>query len=434
MSLPDQAFPIVIDNMKPEELLDAGDDAKLGSDDEDGCLEGMNDTPKPVVTDAKDPGLSEEKMVFDNTGKGACPTDITSIQLQAEDYGGSIALPHYGFKKPSADYFNSNLMSYNFVMADITNGKNHVFFYDERHQGKGADALCSLRMRYHLNKTCVNRALGVKKSLSMSLLDNCVGQNKSQIVMKFFCMLSLLFYDTVALLFFLPGHSHMIADRVVAYCKYAIKGLNLYTLSQIVDESNRIRNVNAEWLRPNDWDRPFRIEWATVLNKYFKNLPSGYTANYFFEFSGGCVTYRKLGTTPSDEATTVRLDKPVAGLRKKLLLDLFGTSCLEKLLMADLTLPVAPGRALTKAKLISLSKKYFSIPDVFLKHYPKVPNSIKKQAVITDSKKKSKRQAEPGSADSVLKKRRVGRPKKEVEIGTGFQSITRFFRVNDKNL
>ena len=98
--------------MKPEELLDAGDDAKLDLDDADGCLDGLKDTPKPVVTDAKDPGLSEEKMVFNITGNGACHTDTTSIQLQAEDYGGSIALPHYGFKKPSADYFNSNLMSY----------------------------------------------------------------------------------------------------------------------------------------------------------------------------------------------------------------------------------------------------------------------------------------------------------------------------------
>ena len=69
------------------------------------------------------------------------------VQLQAEDYGGGIALPHYGYRRPSVDYFNSNLMTYNFVIADITTGQNNVFFYDERGQGKGADALCSLRLR-----------------------------------------------------------------------------------------------------------------------------------------------------------------------------------------------------------------------------------------------------------------------------------------------
>ena len=82
--------------------------------------------------------------------------------------------------------------------------------------------------------------------LSMSLLDNCVGQNKSQVVMKFFCLLSILFYKTVALMYFLPGHSHMIPDRVVAHCKHAIKGLNLYTLGEITDQCNRIKDITAE--------------------------------------------------------------------------------------------------------------------------------------------------------------------------------------------
>ena len=115
------------------------------------------------------------------------------MQLQAEDFGGGIALPHYGFRKPSADYFNSNLILNMFVMADITAEKNNVYFYDERGQGKGADALCSLRMRYHLKRYANFRANGVEPLLSMSLLDNCVGQNKSQVVMKFMCLLSILF-------------------------------------------------------------------------------------------------------------------------------------------------------------------------------------------------------------------------------------------------
>ena len=77
---------------------------------------------------------------------------FSTVHIQAEDYGGGIALPHFGFRRPSVDYYNSNLMSYNFVVADITGGVNNVFFYDERHKGKGANALCSLLIRYHLRK------------------------------------------------------------------------------------------------------------------------------------------------------------------------------------------------------------------------------------------------------------------------------------------
>ena len=81
--------------------------------------------------------------------------------------------------------------------------------------------------------------------LCMSLLDNCVGQNKSNVVMKFMALLSIFFYETVALMYFLPDHTHMLPDRVVANCKTAIKGLNLYHLGQITDHCNKVKGVNA---------------------------------------------------------------------------------------------------------------------------------------------------------------------------------------------
>ncbi|ETN02921.1 hypothetical protein PPTG_15871 [Phytophthora nicotianae INRA-310] len=30
------------------------------------------------------------------------------VQIQAEGYGGSLSMPHYGHTRPSVDYFNSN--------------------------------------------------------------------------------------------------------------------------------------------------------------------------------------------------------------------------------------------------------------------------------------------------------------------------------------
>jgi hypothetical protein len=54
------------------------------------------------------------------------------IQIQIEDFDGSFAMPHYGHSRPSADYFNSNLMVWNFVVVDLTSNNSNVFFYDER--------------------------------------------------------------------------------------------------------------------------------------------------------------------------------------------------------------------------------------------------------------------------------------------------------------
>ncbi|EEY62650.1 uncharacterized protein PITG_14428 [Phytophthora infestans T30-4] len=90
--------------------------------------------------------------------------------------------------------FTSNLILQNFVVADISNGVNNVYFYDERAQGKDANALCSLRLNYHLS--IISRAKHnevAPPEVSFSILDNCVGQNKSKAVLMFFSFLSVIF-------------------------------------------------------------------------------------------------------------------------------------------------------------------------------------------------------------------------------------------------
>jgi hypothetical protein len=44
------------------------------------------------------------------------------------------------------------MMVSNFVITDFINDSADVLFYDERTQGKDADALCSLWFKYHSNK------------------------------------------------------------------------------------------------------------------------------------------------------------------------------------------------------------------------------------------------------------------------------------------
>ena len=273
--LPEDALPCALSFNHSENVIvkEDSDESAFIDDTVSNLLNELPNQPaeESEVSEVKEPDNKEVEELKD-----------TLVMLQAEDYGGGITLPQYGFRQPSADYFNSNLMTYNFVIADVTSGENNVFLYDERHQGKGGDALCSLRLRYHLRKWKMYSARKCAPKLCMILLDNCVGQNKSQVVIKFMCMLSILFYETVALMFFLPGHTHMVADRVVANCKNSIKSRNLFTLGQIAQEFDSLRGIKADWLIPDDFDMPFRTEWESALGKYFLDLPSGYTANLFF--------------------------------------------------------------------------------------------------------------------------------------------------------
>ena len=198
--------------------------------------------------------------------------------------------------------------------------------------------------------------------------------------MKFFAMLSVLLYDKVVLLYLLPGHSHMKPDRVVAWVKGAIKGLNLYTPQQIVEKCNTVNSIEAEFLDHNSPNRPFFVGWEAVLNKYFRNMPAGFTSFYFFEMDRGTVTYRHTGDSPDAEASVhslLRADYNV--VKKALLQELFGVSLVSELSAASinsLKLPRHKGNTLTKKKVKSLSKKYFSIPPQYLPYYPTVDSGV----------------------------------------------------------
>jgi hypothetical protein len=73
------------------------------------------------------------------------------------------------------------------------------------------------------------------------IMDNCVGQNKSQGVFMFMALLSLNFYKKVVLHFLVSGHSQMCPDRVVSHAKRSIGVANIFEPSGLVDKINTVR-------------------------------------------------------------------------------------------------------------------------------------------------------------------------------------------------
>ena len=128
--LDDECFPVVIEDVNIGNLKKSISHDEKKQDVLDLSAELLKctlSTPETILEDSNLPRIVEHEA-----------ENLTPelVLLQAEDYGGGIALPHYGYRRPSVDYFNSNLMSYNFVIADISSGENNVFFYDERDKAK----------------------------------------------------------------------------------------------------------------------------------------------------------------------------------------------------------------------------------------------------------------------------------------------------------
>lgn len=100
--------------------------------------------------------------------------------------------------------------------------------------------------------------------------------------MKFFAILSICFYDTVAALYLIPGHSHMFADRATAHAKGALKMKSVFHPKKLVQLANQVKNINALFLDHNVRRPPFFVGWAELLNKHFRNLPAGFTSDFLF--------------------------------------------------------------------------------------------------------------------------------------------------------
>ena len=356
--------------------------------------------------------------------------------LVAEDYGQGIPFPFFGFRRPQSDYFHCNLMNNVFVLADMSRKKSNVFLYDERCMGKDKDALCSLRLKFHLESIQERRKAGRNPpTCFISVRDNCVGQNKSNVTMMFDCWLSLCFYERVLVLYLIPGHSHMMADRVVAWVKGAIQHKDLFVPSELVNAINEVKGITADFLSHSDPERECWKEWGKFLGKYLKKMPAGFTHNYVFEFHQGTVTMKHLFT--DTEGAVVKLCTHPSAVSKAMWSELFGTTSRD-VTTRNVKLPRHPNIQLQSSKIRSISKKFDMIPEEHLSHYPQRNNldedeedcSSDNESTVPKTPKPngSKRKKKTTMKAPGAKRNKVGRPKTTLPI-TNQKSIMMFMKT-----
>ena len=181
-------------------------------------------------------------------------------------------------------------------------------------------------MRHHLARLERYRAAEKTPLAFLGIFDNCVGQNKSNVTMQLMCLLSVIAYMEVAALFFIPGHSHMLNDRVWGWCKRTLNRKNVYDAESMVALFNTVEAVNAKVLTREDADRPFRYGWTALFNKHFRKMPAQFTFNYFFSFKNGVCTYRHLADTSDSMASTFTMFENSDTNRNSLLQDMWGSN------------------------------------------------------------------------------------------------------------
>ena len=298
---------------------------------------------------------------------------VQRMDLDIEDYGQEKLLPSFKLRRPGVDYFNSSLNIRNMNFINPTKiGQSSIYLYDERIAGKGGNEVCSIRW-YNLIKVANirNENSVPEPDFHLSVLDNCTGQNKSNTAFKFEALQTTLgLFKSKTKLFLKPGHSHNQSDVITGESNKFLAKKDIFTIDQMAVEMNKSSNVNVEVLR----DENFYV-WEEFLNKHFKDMPTGFTKFYCFEFINGTCAMKKLCAENSEENQVIVKDllkDPING-KKIILNELFALpadATRQEIFSAPLKLPKLPGRELKPSKIESLAKKYSCIPKEFLDYYP----------------------------------------------------------------
>ena len=285
--------PFVIDI--PEGVLGQGDD-NIGDGDFD---EGDELAPAHVV------GEEEEAA-----------NDSYKLRVSVQDYGSGIAMPRYGADRPNHDYYANNITLHNMNYVDCRSGHCNIYYYDERSAGKDGNSVTSLRW----NETAqfILKEKDKPPTAECKILDNCVGQNKSNTTHKFSMLSSILIYpDGVTDVYFRVGHSHNTSDMKTAHANKAMAKKNLYTPNMVITEINKMKGLTGQLI---DERSGVFLDWKLFLDKHFPNMLPGFTSYFLFEFKDGIVHYKDVGL--DGEIVTVKSQSfcPDPSATKKILL------------------------------------------------------------------------------------------------------------------
>ena len=339
----------------------------------------MNDAVKCYIgrlfpegrVEFQDPCLTElfyetERLTTDGTNesnteqKDPSNTNV-QVLLTAQDYGQSIALPHFKRKRTNDDYFQSDLNISMFNIYNLLSNSNKIYLYDERIAEKDGHVVNSLRWRY-LQEVFKNDP---PPKFAVKVMDNFVGQNKSNLTMLFDAFTSLIFFERVANFYLIPGHSNMRSDNVTRFCKMALQRQNLFLPEQIAQQMNTVKNMEAEVVTTGFYD------WS-ILKEYMTDLPGGFTSKYMFEFCNGKVSYNRLYTDFDDFSHIHAFTSNPYTIRGILLKEIFGlgpNASPKEIAMAPLKLPLLKEKKLTASREKLINMKLPDIPRKYRAYY-----------------------------------------------------------------
>lgn len=201
------------------------------------------------------------------------------------------------------------------VSCEATSTQVNYLIDEADDVGKGANATISLLHHYL-------QTHGLKEKHLCLHADNCVGQNKNNMVVQYLVWRVIAgLNETVELSFMLVGHTKFAPDRFFGLFKrlYRVSLVDTMTdIVRVVEESSTSGKNKAQLtVSPSGSREVHWIDWSEFFREFFKNIPNITTYHHFkvSKSEPGMVTVKEYVDSPEEKVNVFKKDVNESSLR-----------------------------------------------------------------------------------------------------------------------
>ena len=171
--------------------------------------------------------------------------------------GQNLCLPNFAGEQPGATYYLTPLTVLLFGIVDNApleeDGieRMDAFIWREFEGDRGANNIVSRLVKYFQLKGMFDRPNFGEITI---IADNCAGQNKNKVMIRFITWLAEIgIFHKITLHFLVKGHTKNSADRCFNMLKKDYQSRDIYTYSELHESVNQNKYINVHKLQPNDF-------------------------------------------------------------------------------------------------------------------------------------------------------------------------------------
>ena len=213
------------------------------------------------------------------------------------DYCQNIDVPHFGSEQPGETYYYSPLSVSCFGLVDHSTGILSAFCYTEGQGKKGGNNVSSLIFKKLKDDGILDLARTQGPGAEFNLIfDNCAGQNKNRMVLRFAQYL----VDTdiflkVNVIFLVMGHTKNICDRRFKDMKKNFHLKNVYSYAQLIKVLGK---DNEKYVKVNRVEPEEFFNWDKFFHeKNYKKAIKGISKYHCFFYSTALIDHMEKKLT-----------------------------------------------------------------------------------------------------------------------------------------